>query len=1178
MIIIPFGFMAPGVAPTPDDVDLLLNNIPYATGAFALRKLDKNYTGSCIKVRESAGNTLADIGFDSNGDLDTTALLAHTGGNSGYVHTWYDQSGLGYNGVQTTNGSQPRIVDSGTVDTLNSEPAILLDGTGFFDIAIPNTTNFVGLMVASTATPTASYTGPALSGPGLSRSYIMMHLTDNRYYTKNSAGAYAYSDTVYTDSDQHLLTAYGLETPTIYQYRDGDVIASTQLAGGGTASFGYIGKDNATTQRGYLQEIVYYDEDRYIELTKGMTDIGAKYRGWSDYSLFSTEFDGIDDYVDLGRVEPSTTALSISLWVYATSTDITQGLFTKYSSNDYGVTLWGGTLYFFLKTSAWDSISVANYTTTYLNQWTHICCTWNGSTRKIYINGSEEATGAKTGSITYSTNNTRIGDLEGASGWEFSGNIDEVAIWGSDQSSNVATIYNSGVPADLTDLSPTAWWRMGDESGAPYLTNKMAYSKYSMNFDGVADYVDTGMTIEDMLGSPSNNEFTISFWVKHTPNSTYNGMVGATTNTGWTDGIGIYTYIGGVMRLFVNNYNGGALGAKVDTSALTDGQWYHILMCYDADLGSDPATKNLIVYVDGVEAGDAPRGTATGAITGRSNVLELGRFLNNNYNMLGNLDEVAFWNTDKRADVATIYNSGVPNDISGLNPVAYYKMGEGTIFPQIPNEMAYSKQSLRFDAITDYVNVPDDASLDLTNTITLSAWIKPSEVLAQWDGIIYKQRHATNGGYYMGMSSSLKLAGGVKNVSNWQTIQGTTTLLADVWQHVAVVIDLTAETLKLYLNGVLDGSNTSYAYPITGNNDAVYIGAGAAVGENFQGLIDDCAIFNTALPATGTGSIEEIYNNGSPADISAMSGLVSYWKMGDGDYFPTITDNVGSNDGTAENMSGADIKLDTPNGWGTAYNETAAEMIQGDTPGGNGGTMMINMTQADIVQDAPKYSRLSVSFDGLSEFVQLGEPITGADPKTVSMWIKPTSITSNDRILSNYDNTNHALSISFGASAIEFYASGIGNQAITTVMPTVGEWSHLVIVWAGTSSSGGGTATGYLNGGNSATATIATGPHGVYSSAFQNISLGAMLYGIWGTTFHGNIDEVAMWGSALTLTEITTIYNNGRPTDISSLSPVGWWRMGEGSTYPTIIDDGSGSNNGAMTNMAAGNIENDTPE
>ena len=50
-------------------------------------------------------------------------------------------------------------------------------------------------------------------------------------------------------------------------------------------------------------------------------------------------------------------------------------------------------------------------------------------------------------------------------GTHFPGKIDEVAVWDSDQTSNVSTIYNSGTPADLSSLSPKSWWRMGDNDG-----------------------------------------------------------------------------------------------------------------------------------------------------------------------------------------------------------------------------------------------------------------------------------------------------------------------------------------------------------------------------------------------------------------------------------------------------------------------------------------------------------------------------------------------------------------------------------------------------------------------------------------------------------------------------------------------------------------------------------------
>jgi len=46
--------------------------------------------------------------------------------------------------------------------------------------------------------------------------------------------------------------------------------------------------------------------------------------------------------------------------------------------------------------------------------------------------------------------------------------------------------------------------------------------------------------------------------------------------------------------------------------------------------------------------------------------------------------------------------------------------------PSIPVENNGAGYALNFDGTNDYVTVPDANSLDITNTITLEAWIKPS--------------------------------------------------------------------------------------------------------------------------------------------------------------------------------------------------------------------------------------------------------------------------------------------------------------------------------------------------------------------------------------------------------------------------------------------------------------------
>ena len=47
-----------------------------------------------------------------------------------------------------------------------------------------------------------------------------------------------------------------------------------------------------------------------------------------------------------------------------------------------------------------------------------------------------------------------------------SGGLDEIAIWNSDQSANVSSIYNSGAPNDISSLNPLHWWRFEEGSGS----------------------------------------------------------------------------------------------------------------------------------------------------------------------------------------------------------------------------------------------------------------------------------------------------------------------------------------------------------------------------------------------------------------------------------------------------------------------------------------------------------------------------------------------------------------------------------------------------------------------------------------------------------------------------------------------------------------------------------------
>lgn len=107
---------------------LLLDLYPSAAAAYSLRKLRSAYTGSAIRVRRSSDNTEQNIGFVNN-ELDTSSLTSFCSGTNGFVTTWYDQSGNGYDATQSTAANQPQIVSSGSVIQVNNKPSLFLDGT-----------------------------------------------------------------------------------------------------------------------------------------------------------------------------------------------------------------------------------------------------------------------------------------------------------------------------------------------------------------------------------------------------------------------------------------------------------------------------------------------------------------------------------------------------------------------------------------------------------------------------------------------------------------------------------------------------------------------------------------------------------------------------------------------------------------------------------------------------------------------------------------------------------------------------------------------------------------------------------------------------------------------------------------------------------------------------------------
>lgn len=114
---------------------LLLDSasIPQSAGAYSLRKLRAGYAGPAIRIRNYGSNAERDVGFTSNGELDTTAIVQFCNDQIGYVTRIYDQSGNNRHLNQTDSARMFRIYNGQSIDTKNNKPCMraLDSGRGY---------------------------------------------------------------------------------------------------------------------------------------------------------------------------------------------------------------------------------------------------------------------------------------------------------------------------------------------------------------------------------------------------------------------------------------------------------------------------------------------------------------------------------------------------------------------------------------------------------------------------------------------------------------------------------------------------------------------------------------------------------------------------------------------------------------------------------------------------------------------------------------------------------------------------------------------------------------------------------------------------------------------------------------------------------------------------------------
>ncbi len=228
---------------------------------------------------------------------------------------------------------------------------------------------------------------------------------------------------------------------------------------------------------------------------------------------------------------------------------------------------------------------------------------------------------------------------------------------------------------------------------------------------------------------------------------------------------------------------------------------------------------------------------------------------------------------------------------------------------------------------SQYISVPDNASLELTNNLTFEAWVYPTGSGNM--AIIDKGNY----NYLFEIRPNSNTGLGLYNAA-WGWIYSSGTVPLYKWSHVAVVFQTGTNGVKFYLNGSLLSEATASG-ALTTNTGTFAIGEQAPGNCNcnfFQGEMDEVSVWN--VPRTEQQIRDDMYKTLTRTE----TGLVSYWQFNEGSG-TTANDLVGGNNGTLTNGP-TWVTSEAPVGKYGTYDGTTS----GDTTGQSGSTVTGSIT------------------------------------------------------------------------------------------------------------------------------------------------------------------------------------------------------------------------------------------
>ncbi len=477
-------------------------------------------------------------------------------------------------------------------------------------------------------------------------------------------------------------------------------------------------------------------------------------------------------------------------------------------------------------------------------------------------------------------------------------------------------------------------------------------------------------------------------------------------------------------------------------------------------------------------------------------------------------------------------------------------------------------KSCTVDGIDEYFDCGSPAAFGGVNQpFSASVWFRSEtntacDLFGKWGGLGPRDWviYMSAGRVYAYMQTSV----GLSNAVTAQTYNDGAWHLATItWDSSNITVDV---------DGGADRVSTAAATRLSTAGSRTYLGArdngsgGYVSSTMVAGNLEEASFWSKGLSAA---ECIEIYNSGVPMDLashSAAADLVSWYRMGDA-----------SGDSAESSDPSARIK---------------------DVKSGNDATPK-NTDIADIVTEIPPtFNRLSLLTDGVDEYAELAAAsVTGCEfdfnqPWSVSAWVKSSfGGASAGYVASKIRGAPHYMGWAVGfynGNPFCFFSHSVLHgayaQSYVDQYMCTGAWKHVVWTYDGSGTLAGGMKM-YVNGtdtypqGQVTTSYIDTiGGNSTLGGATAPLRLGAASYGEY---FDGSFDEVSIWSKELSAVEVDTMYNSGKPTDLTGSADLdAYYRCGEAagdSATGTIHDLSGNANNLAANNMEAADMQSVTP-